>query len=59
MIIASLVDLFTAGAETTATTIRWFVLYLIHHPQVKQKIVEEIDSVIGNDRAPAYADSVQ
>ena len=56
MIIMSLVDLFTAGAETTATTLRWFFLYLIHHPEVKRRITTEIDSVIGTDRDPTYAD---
>eukprot|EP00058_Branchiostoma_floridae_P025950 XP_002611440.1 hypothetical protein BRAFLDRAFT_56844 [Branchiostoma floridae] len=45
-----LVDLFLAGTETTATTTRWALLYLMLNPDVHQ----EIDSVLGQS-APSYS----
>jgi hypothetical protein len=35
--------MFGAGAETTATTIRWTVLYLIHNVDIQNKMWKEID----------------
>jgi cytochrome P450 len=39
-------DLFQAGTETTGTYLETVILFLILHPDVQQKIVEEIESVI-------------
>ena len=58
MIAWSLADLFIAGAETTSTTVRWFMLYMITHPEIQKKIHNEIDSVIGKDRMPAWDDKL-
>ncbi|XP_078602690.1 cytochrome P450 2D4-like [Branchiostoma floridae x Branchiostoma japonicum] len=49
-----LVDLFLAGTETTATTTRWALLYLMLNPDVQEKVHQEIDSVLGQS-APSYA----
>ncbi|XP_078663479.1 cytochrome P450 2U1-like [Branchiostoma floridae x Branchiostoma belcheri] len=40
-------DLFIAGAETTATTLKWGLLYLARHLEVQQKVQEEIDREFG------------
>jgi cytochrome P450 len=48
--------LFLAGAETTSTTLRWFMLYMIEYPHIQARIHQEIDSVIGKDRLPAWDD---
>ena len=40
------IDLFVAGMETTSSSIIWTFLYLLHHPDVKNKIHEELDKVI-------------
>ncbi|KAJ0008635.1 hypothetical protein NQD34_016050 [Periophthalmus magnuspinnatus] len=49
-------DLFLAGTETTSTSLQWTLIYLIKHPEVQEKVQEEIDSVIGQNRLPTMAD---
>ena len=50
-----MVDLFSAGSETTSTTLAWAVLYLILYPDVQEKVHREIDEVLG-DREPSMED---
>ena len=39
------IDLFLAGMETTSTSLNWTFLYLLHHPDMKYKIHDELDKV--------------
>ena len=55
-LLAVVIDLFSAGTETTTTTLRWAFVYLLHHPDVLQKVQHEIDSVIGQHRPPCWND---
>ncbi|XP_035678343.1 cytochrome P450 2U1-like [Branchiostoma floridae] len=48
-----LFDLFIAGTETTATTTRWALLYMILNPDIQEKVRQEIDSVLGQ-AFPSY-----
>jgi cytochrome P450 len=49
------ITLFLAGHETTAAWFAW-ILYLLHlHPEVEQRLVEELDSVLGG-RTPGLDD---
>ncbi|KAH6812433.1 hypothetical protein C2S51_026195 [Perilla frutescens var. frutescens] len=47
---AFILDLFAAGTDTSAITVEWALAELINHPNILQKAVQEIDSVIGKDR---------
>ncbi|XP_008303639.1 cytochrome P450 2J6-like [Stegastes partitus] len=49
-------DLFGAGSETTTTTLRWALLYMIHYPDIQKKVQAEIDAVIGSSRQPSMTD---
>ena len=54
-LIAVIGDLFLGGAETTATSISWLLLYLALNPDKQQKFQEEIDSVL-EGRLPVLSD---
>ncbi|NWW53517.1 CP2DH protein, partial [Pedionomus torquatus] len=49
-------DLFAAGSDTTSTTLRWAILYMLFHPEVQSKVQAEIDKVIGRERSPTMKD---
>ncbi|KAG9282743.1 cytochrome P450 2J2 [Astyanax mexicanus] len=49
-------DMFEAGTETLATTMRWALLFLMKFPEIQKKVQAEIDSVIGQSRQPTLAD---
>ncbi|XP_016119205.1 cytochrome P450 2B4-like, partial [Sinocyclocheilus grahami] len=50
--VMSVLDLFLAGTDTTSTTIRWGLIYLIQNPDVQERCHEEIVRVLGYDRLP-------
>lgn len=47
--------IFLAGHETTANTLAWSFALLACHPEVKKKLHEELDAVLGG-RAPTLSD---
>ena len=49
-------DLFTAGADTTANTLEFAMLYMVLNPEVQERIQAEIDQVIGRHRLPSMDD---
>ncbi|XP_046565212.1 cytochrome P450 2U1-like [Haliotis rubra] len=49
-------DLFVAGTETTSTTIRWILVYLLSNPDVQEKCFQEIKEHIGQSRRPTMKD---
>ncbi|KAF5879844.1 cytochrome P450 2B4-like, partial [Clarias magur] len=49
-------DLFLAGTETTATTLRWGLIFMMNHPEIQDRCHEEIVRVLGYDRAPTMDD---
>ncbi|CAG7819689.1 unnamed protein product [Allacma fusca] len=55
-LVALTMDIFNAGAESTSNTIAFGLLYMILHPDVQEKVVQEIHEVVGKDRIPSYED---
>ncbi|XP_066575883.1 cytochrome P450 17A2 [Amia ocellicauda] len=55
-ILMTAAEAFGAGVETTSTTLLWTLAFLLHHPEVQEKIHREIDEQIGGDRTPGLAD---
>ncbi|OWF36141.1 Cytochrome P450 2J6 [Mizuhopecten yessoensis] len=53
---ASVLNLFVAGTETTSTTTRWAILFLLHHKDVQDKLRQEIFTVVGSARFPSLND---
>ncbi|KIY53510.1 cytochrome P450 [Fistulina hepatica ATCC 64428] len=47
---------YAAGQDTTWSTSVVFVLNMLLHPEIQRMAQEEIDSVVGTDRLPAFAD---
>ena len=49
-------DVFAAGLETTSSTLTWFILYMVLHKDVQEKVHNEIIDVVGEDRNPELYD---
>lgn len=45
-------EFFIAGTETTSTTLRWAIIYLINNPDIQDKLRKEIESVVGSSQLP-------
>ena len=43
---ATVMDLFTAGNDTTASTLSWATLFMILNPGVQRKVQKEIDDIL-------------
>ncbi|NWY29594.1 CP2J2 protein, partial [Pheucticus melanocephalus] len=55
-LMACSLDLMFAGTETTASTLRWALLFMAIHPEIQARVQAEIDAVIGQARPPALED---
>lgn len=53
---ASIADLFVAGSETTASTIRWICMYLARYQEEQKKVQTLIDETVPKDRLPSLED---
>lgn len=47
--LGTLLDLFVAGTDTTATFLEWCILYLAAYPEEQEKSYEELVSVFGQE----------
>ena len=55
-LILTMSEIIMAGMETTASAVGWTLLRLIHNPKVQEKLHEELDQVIGQNRLPDLED---
>uniref|UniRef100_A0A8D3A2X8 Cytochrome P450 2K1-like n=1 Tax=Scophthalmus maximus TaxID=52904 RepID=A0A8D3A2X8_SCOMX len=46
-------NLFAAGTETTATTLRWGLLFMARYPDIQDQVQEELSRVIGSRQVKA------
>ncbi|KAJ8643832.1 hypothetical protein MRB53_005580 [Persea americana] len=53
---ALLLDLFTAGTDTSSSTVEWAMAELIRHPEILAKAQSELDSVVGPGRLVSELD---
>ncbi|XP_078430203.1 cytochrome P450 superfamily protein [Wolffia australiana] len=53
---AVLLNLFTAGTDTTSSTVEWAMAELIRHPSILKAAREEIDAVVGKSRLVSDSD---
>ncbi|KAG6833264.1 hypothetical protein H0H87_009439 [Tephrocybe sp. NHM501043] len=47
---------YIAGAETTSSTLSFFLLAMVIYPECQARAQREIDSIIGRDRLPDFSD---
>ncbi|KAM9311801.1 cytochrome P450 1A1 [Gastrophryne carolinensis] len=52
-------DLVGAGFDTITTALSWSLMYLVAHPQIQDKLQNELDQVIGRERRPKLSDRAQ
>ncbi|XP_059927442.1 cytochrome P450 1A1 [Gadus macrocephalus] len=49
-------DLFGAGFDTVSTALSWSVMYLVAHPEMQERLHQEIKDKVGLSRSPVLAD---
>ncbi|MGH0120230.1 UNVERIFIED_CONTAM: hypothetical protein FKN15_056555 [Acipenser sinensis] len=52
----TIADLFLTGTDTTATTLRWGLLYMSQYPEVQERCHQEMVREVGYDRPPSIND---
>ncbi|XP_047450143.1 cytochrome P450 2F3-like [Mugil cephalus] len=55
-LVSTVLNLFLAGTESTSSTIRYALSVLIKYPSIQEKMQQEIDTVIGQERCPNMED---
>nr|XP_023928106.1 flavonoid 3'-monooxygenase [Quercus suber]POE91203.1 flavonoid 3'-monooxygenase [Quercus suber] len=56
---ALLLNMFTAGTDTSSSTVEWAIAELIRHPKILAQVQQELDSVVGRDRLVGELDLAQ
>uniref|UniRef100_A0A3Q0T0X6 Steroid 21-hydroxylase n=1 Tax=Amphilophus citrinellus TaxID=61819 RepID=A0A3Q0T0X6_AMPCI len=49
-------EAFGAGVETTSTTLLWILAYLLHHPEIQERVQKELDEHVGSERSVSVSD---
>ncbi|KAL3052117.1 hypothetical protein OYC64_004802 [Pagothenia borchgrevinki] len=50
-LLQTVLNLFAAGTDTTATTLRWGLLFMAKYPKIQDQVQEELSRVIGSRKA--------
>ncbi|XP_010522775.1 PREDICTED: flavonoid 3'-monooxygenase isoform X3 [Tarenaya hassleriana] len=53
---ALLLNMFSAGTDTSSSTVEWTVAELIRHPEIMGRAQQELDSVVGRNRPVSESD---
>ena len=53
--VTAIEDMFAAGYETTSTTMKWAIAFLVHYPKYQEDIQRQLDEVVGG-RNPSLDD---
>ncbi|VFQ74970.1 unnamed protein product [Cuscuta campestris] len=56
---ALLLNLFTAGTDTSSSTVEWAIAELLRNPDILNQAQQELDAVIGLDRVVTESDLAQ
>ncbi|GAA0171002.1 oxygenase [Lithospermum erythrorhizon] len=56
---ALLLNMFTAGTDTSSSTVEWGIAELIRNPKLLSQAQKELDGVVGPDRLPTESDLLQ
>ncbi len=56
---ATTVVLYMTGIETSSTTMRWALLYMMVYSDIQRKVQQELDTVIGRNRMPEWKDRLE
>ena len=51
-----MVDVITAGSDTSISFVSWFILYMVVKKAIQEKLHEELHQVVGKDRLPHLED---
>ena len=51
-----LFDVFVGGLDTILTSVRWFIIFMVHWDHFQDKLFEEIIKVVGKKRYPSFKD---
>ncbi|XP_047100351.1 probable cytochrome P450 304a1 [Schistocerca piceifrons] len=51
-----LLDFFFPAASALSATLTWTLIYMVHHPEVRKRVQEELDAVVGRGRLPTLDD---
>uniref|UniRef100_A0A914UV68 Cytochrome P450 n=1 Tax=Plectus sambesii TaxID=2011161 RepID=A0A914UV68_9BILA len=52
----TLLDIWGAGMLPTVTMMRWALLFMLHYPDVQERVQYELDTIVGKDRQVEMAD---
>ncbi|XP_071490170.1 cytochrome P450 2J6-like [Diadema antillarum] len=55
-LVSGIIDLFIAGTETTSTSLKWAIMFMMTHQDVQSRVQKELDQVVGRDRFPRLDD---